>query len=148
MTRAPTRLALHDAPALPADPRPGTRALDDTALGALGIDLLVASATRTVLRMPAPTARDRGLLLVLAESAASTGAGLAAGPDARAFGAELNAHFLADPTPGTVIAIAEPLLVEPTRQVWHVRAFDGRDALLLDGRCTLGVVAAVPRPAS
>ena len=131
-------------PPLPADPRPGTRLLADTALGALGIDLITCSADRVVARMPAPAHRaTAGLLLVLAETAASTAAGLAAGPTRRAFGAELDAALLAPPAPsGFVTAVACPLRRDDERHTWRIEITDSTGTLVLDGRCTLGIVDA------
>lgn len=135
--------AWRSAPALDADPRPGTRALADSALGALGIELLRCDAAEVVARMPAPTSRaGTSLLLVLAETVASTAAGLAAGPARRAFGAELDASLLATPEPGPVIAVAAPLLLDPTRHTWRITAVDGAGTTVLEARCTLGIVDA------
>lgn len=132
--------------ALEADPRPGTRPLRDTALATFGIELVVADAARTnmvVVRMAPTFAGAAGALHVLAESAASTAAGLAAGPGRRAFGAELNAATLAAPAlSGPVLAVAEPVRLERDLHTWRIRVFDADDALVLDARCTLSVVAA------
>lgn len=134
---------MSDASPLPADPRPGTRPLADTALGALGIELLECTAERVVARMPVDgSIACRGLLLVLAESVASTAAGLAAGDGRRAFGAELNAAFLAQPTAGTVTAVATPWALTHDRHVWRIEARDGADEQVLESRCTLSVVDA------
>ncbi|MBC7462278.1 MAG: PaaI family thioesterase [Thermoleophilia bacterium] len=142
---APTLDELRHAPALAADPRPGTRALADSALGVLGIELLLVRAARTVLRMPAPTHADRGTLLVLAESAASTAAGHAVGPSRRAFGAELDASFLtgpADELVGPLLAEATPLVTEPHRHTWRIVVTDAAGVRVLESRCTLGIVNA------
>lgn len=138
---------LRSSPALPGDPRPGTRSLAASALGQLDIELVECTGTRVVARMPVAPVAGRGALLVLAETVASTAAGTAAGPAHRAFGAELNGSFAAAPTPGMAIAIAEPLVVEATRHTWNIRIFDGSDDLVMQARCTLGVVDA-PQPAT
>jgi uncharacterized protein (TIGR00369 family) len=141
-----TRLAsLADEPALTRDPRPGTRSLPDTALGVLGIELVVCEPTRVVARMP--LAADRGgsgTLLVLAETVASTAAGLAAGVGRRAFGAELNASWLAidRPAGGIVLAEATPIRLDPTLHTWRIVVVDGAGTKLLEARCSLGVVDA------
>ncbi|MCW2924268.1 MAG: hypothetical protein JWM98_1672, partial [Thermoleophilia bacterium] len=44
--------AWRSAPALDADPRPGTRALADSSLGELGIELLLCDAAEVIARMP------------------------------------------------------------------------------------------------
>lgn len=128
-----------------ADPRPGTRALADSALGVLGIELVLVADDRTVLRMPAPTHADRGALLVLAESAASTAAGHAVGPRRRAFGAELDASFLLEPghpLVGPVLAEATPLVTEGHRHTWRITVTDATGERALESRCTLGIVDA------
>ena len=130
-------------PALDADPRPGTRPLADTALGVLGIELVACSPAEVVARMEVDgAAAATGVLLVLAETAASTAAGLAAGPARRAFGAELNASFVARPVSGTVVATATPLTLLAERHVWQIRVVDAARQLVLESRCTLGVVDA------
>lgn len=129
--------------ALEADPRPGTRPLADTALGVLGIELVSCDPRRVVARMTVDgSSAGPGVLLVLAETAASTAAGMAVGPGRRAFGAELNASFVRRPCPGVVVAVATPLAIAAERHVWAIRVTDGRDELVLESRCTLGVVDA------
>jgi 1,4-dihydroxy-2-naphthoyl-CoA hydrolase len=132
----------HDPP-LPADPRPGTRPLQDTVLDVLGIELLQCEPRCVVARMPVP---DRhvapGMLLVLAESVASTAAGLQAGESRRAFGAELDASFVAGAAAGMVVAAATPLLAGDERHTWRIIAIDSVGVHVLEARCTLGVVDA------
>lgn len=133
---------VHAAP-LEGDPRPGTRALDQTALGVLGIELVECSPRHVVARMPLPPApAARGTLLVLAETVASTAAGLAAGTGRRAFGAELNAAFLEEPAGGAVVAEATPYELGDDRHVWRIVAVDANGTHVLEARCTLGVVDA------
>lgn len=130
----------HDQP-MSVDPRPGTRPLADTALGVLGIELLTCDPERVVARMPVDgSIACRGLLLVLAETAASTAAGLAAGARRRAFGAELNASFVAQPTAGRVMAEATPWSITDDRHVWRIVATDAAGVCVLESRCTLSVV--------
>lgn len=129
------------AAALEEDPRPGTRALEDTALGALALELIECSPRHVVARIPIDGGpASRGLLLVLAESAASTAAGLAAGPGRRAFGAELDASFLRAPHAGVVVAEATPWQLDEDRQVWRIAAVDEQGTHVLEARCTLSVV--------
>ena len=137
--------ALVDAPALAADPRPGTRTLAETALGALGIQLLACDADAAVARVPVVAARDGGFatLLVAAETAASTAANLRAGTGRRAFGAELDAARIHSGEPGdAALVVATLLLEDASRHVWRVTAWSTSGHQLLEGRCTLGVVAA------
>jgi uncharacterized protein (TIGR00369 family) len=132
-----------EEPALTADPRSGTRELDLTALGALGIELVRCELGLVVARMRVDgSSGSRALLLVLAETVASTAAGLQAGAGRRAFGAELNASWPAAPSAGIVTAVAGPLVIDPERHVWRIAVIDASDAPVLEGRCTLGVVAA------
>lgn len=134
---------VHDMQPLDADPRPGTTALANTALGVLGIELLVAERDRVVARMPAPGHRTaNGTLLVLAESVASTAAGLAVGPARRAFGAELDAALLGSASGTHVVATATPLVTGEALHTWRIEVVDGAGEAVLEGRCTLGIVDA------
>lgn len=135
--------AFAHAAALEEDPRPGTRPLAQSALGALGIELIECSPRHVVARMPVDGgAGARGLLLVLAETAASTAAGLAAGEGRRAFGAELNASFVAGPRAGNVVAEATPFRLTSDQHVWRIAAVDEDGMQVLEARCTLSVVDA------
>lgn len=141
----PLQLAHHlaDAPALAGDPRPGTRDLADTALGVLGIELLRCDEQAVAARMPLTSPHaGRGLLLVLAESVASTAAGIRARRGRRAFGAELNASWTMAPAAGDVIAVATELAIGRERHVWRIVAVDASGSHVLESRCTLGVVDA------
>lgn len=143
----PMQLArdLADSDALAADPRPGTRELARTALGVLGIELMRCDEQVVVARMPiAEPTTARGLLLVLAETVASTAAGIRAGDGRRAFGAELNASFVERPAVGPVVAVATELAIGSERQVWRIVAIDATQTHVLEARCTLGVVEARP----
>lgn len=133
------------APALDQDPRAGTRPLGSTALGPLGIELLTCERTIVAVRVRVPDgARGSafGVLLVAAETAASTAANLRCADGKRAFGAELNAASIRTPAAGaTIVVVASELHVGDTRHGWRITAWDERDELVLEGRCTLGVVA-------
>ena len=132
---------MHDPTPLTSDPRPGTRALEHTALGVLGIELLACSPERVEARMPVDgSIACRGLLLVVAETVASTAAGLAAGTGRRAFGAELDASFVAQPAAGMMRAVATPLVLHDDRHVWRIAVHDAAGSLVLESRCTLSVV--------
>lgn len=137
--------AFVDAAPLDGDPRPGTRPLAQTALGVLGIELIECSQRHVVARMPLPPGPvARGTLLVLAETAASTAAGLAAGEGRRAFGAELDAAFLDEPRGAAVVAEATPYAIGPELQFWRIVLVDAAGTHVLEARCTLGVVDAPP----
>lgn len=129
------------APARTHDPRPGARDLEHTVLAVLGIELL-AGDERTFEARLTPGAGARvtpGELLVLAETVASTAAGSTAGPDRRAFGAELNATFVARPVPGPVRATATALRTTDVLHSWRITAEDREGRPVLDGRCTLAI---------
>ncbi len=132
-----------DAQPLAADPRPGTRPLADTVLGALGIELITCDAQAVVVRVEIDENASRnafGMLLVAGESAASTAANLCCGSDKRAFGAELDAANLRPAAPGAVIVVATNVAATDERQVWRITAFDALGDQVFEGRCTLGVV--------
>lgn len=128
------------------DPRPGTAPLENTVLGTLGIEVLEASGERVVLTMPVgPQVHQPygilhgGVSVVLAETAASVGAGLAAGSDRAVFGMEINANHLRPIRSGTVTTVGTPIHVGRTTQVWETRTTDERDRLVSVSRCTLAV---------
>lgn len=128
---------------LDADPRPGTRPLAGTALGAFSIQLVSADPACVVARMPTPASGSTASLYVLAETVASTAAGLEVGPGRRAFGAELDAATLEhEPWGAFVEARATPLALARERHVWQIDVRDGADTLVLRGRCTLSIVDA------
>lgn len=134
---------MHPDTPLTADPRPGTRPLAETALGALGIELLSCAVDRVAARMPVDgSVACRGLLLVVAETVASTAAGIAAGPGRRAFGAELDASFVAQPAAGMAHAVATPFALHEDRHVWRIEVHDAAGTPVLESRCTLSVVDA------
>lgn len=146
VTTDPLTLARRHADdlALDADPRPGTSPLSQTALGALGIELLAASAEAAVARVTVSSPGGRGVLLVAAETVASTAANMLVGPGRRAFGAELDAAWTGTPV-GRVVTVAVPLASEGDLHVWRIVAVDDSGRQVLEGRCSLGVVAAPTR---
>lgn len=81
-----------------------------------------------------------GASLVLAESAASTGANLHCAPGTVALGQEINANHLRGKRDGVVRAVAEPLHVGRTSQVWSILIRDEQERLVCVSRCTLAVV--------
>ena len=83
-----------------------------------------------------------GASLVLAESAASTGANLHCPPGMVALGQEINANHVRGKRDGTLRAIAEPLHVGRTSQVWSIAIRDEEGRLVCVSRCTLAVVPA------
>lgn len=128
------------------DPRIGTRPLDQTVLHSLDITIIEASGDRVVLSMPVgPKVHQPygilhgGVSVVLAETAASVGAALAAGPEFAVFGMEINANHIRPVTDGTVVATGTPIHVGRTTQVWETRIVDEGDRLVCVSRCTLAV---------
>jgi 1,4-dihydroxy-2-naphthoyl-CoA hydrolase len=83
-----------------------------------------------------------GVSALLAESAASFGAGLAAGPDRRVVGIELNASHLRSVQDGKLTATATPLRVGRTVQVWSIAVSDDAGRAICAARCTLAVLPA------
>lgn len=142
-----TALALRDNESLNSDPRARTLPLRSTALGALQIELLECSPSLGAVRIHLPKQSHVGvfgLLLVAAESAASTAANLRCGDQHRAFGAELNASLLTrEQFPiSTAIVVATALNIDITQQVWRISAFNYHGAHLFEGRCTLSITQA------
>jgi uncharacterized protein (TIGR00369 family) len=86
-----------------------------------------------------------GVSALLAESAASFGATLAAPPGRHVVGIELNASHLRAIARGTLIATARPVRVGRTVQVWGIHLEDGDGRAICEARCTLAVVD-TPRP--
>lgn len=81
-----------------------------------------------------------GVSVLLAESAASIGGYLAAPDGKTAVGVEINANHVRAVSDGTVHAVAEPLHLGTSTQVWDVKIRDAADRLICASRCTLAVV--------
>lgn len=81
-----------------------------------------------------------GVSVVLAESAASMGGYLAAPNGKTAVGVEINANHVRSVSDGTVYAVAEPLHVGSSTQVWDVKIRDTADRLICVSRCTLAII--------
>jgi len=84
-----------------------------------------------------------GASVVLAESAASTGANLNCAEGMVALGQEINANHIRPKMSGIVRAVAVPVHIGRTSQVWTVDIRDEAGKLICTSRCTLSVV---PRP--
>ena len=123
--------------------RPGTL------LETLDMTIVESTPERVVVTMPV-TARQHqpmgylhgGASVALAETAASIGANVACPPDRMAFGQEINANHIRPVREGLLTAVATPLHVGRTSQVWDVKIRDERGRLVCVSRCTL---AAIPR---
>jgi 1,4-dihydroxy-2-naphthoyl-CoA hydrolase len=81
-----------------------------------------------------------GVSALLAESAASFGASLAAGRERQVVGIELNASHLRGVSDGHITATATPLRVGRTVQVWSIAVTDDVDRAICAVRCTLAVL--------
>jgi uncharacterized protein (TIGR00369 family) len=115
--------------------------------GLLDVAVLEASPERVVLSLPVTWKVHQpygilhgGVSALLAESAASLGAALAAGPDRRVVGIEIGASHLRALREGTLIATATPVRAGRTVQVWEVRLTDGDGRAISLARCTLAVM--------
>jgi len=67
---------------------------------------------------------------------------LAAGPERRVVGIELNASHLRALSAGHLTADATPVRVGRTVQVWHVALTGDDGRAVCDARCTLAVIDA------
>ncbi len=142
----------HDWPTLP-DGRQSIHEL-------LGVEVIEATTDRVVMRLPVTWRVHQpygilhgGVSALLAESAASFGAALAAGPGRNVVGIELNASHLRSARDGHLIAEATPVRVGRTVQVWRVGLTDDAGRAICEARCTLavlggpgGATGAVPAP--
>jgi 1,4-dihydroxy-2-naphthoyl-CoA hydrolase len=113
----------------------------------LDVEVLEAGPERVVLRLPVTWKVHQpygilhgGVSALLAESAASFGAALAAGRDRQVVGIELNASHLRSVTDGHLTASATPLRVGRTVQVWSIALTDDEDRAICAARCTLAVL--------
>jgi uncharacterized protein (TIGR00369 family) len=115
----------------------------------LGVETLEAGPERVVLRLPVDWRVHQpygilhgGVSALLAESAASFGAALAAGPERRVVGIELNASHLRALRDGHLTAEATPIRVGRTVQVWRIALRDDAGRSICDAKCTLAVIDA------
>ena len=77
---------------------------------------------------------------MLAETGASIGAWLGAGPEFQAFGVEINANHLSSVRSGHVTAVSTPIRQGRTLAVWETRiTHDETDKLVCVSRCTLAI---------
>ena len=83
-----------------------------------------------------------GVSALLAESAASFGAALAAEPGRSVVGIELNASHLRSVRDGHLTAEATPVRVGRTIQVWRISLTDDEGRAICEARCTLSVLGA------
>jgi uncharacterized protein (TIGR00369 family) len=113
----------------------------------LDVEMVEMSPERVVLRLPVTwkVFQPYGLLhggvsALLAESAASLGGALAAGPERSVVGIELNASHLRGLRDGHLTAVATPVRVGRTVQVWRIGLTDDDGKEICEARCTLAVL--------
>ena len=113
----------------------------------LGMEVVEIGPERCVATMPVEPRHHQplgylhgGASVALAETVASIGAFMAAGEGFTAFGQEINANHIRSVKSGTLTAVATPVHVGRTSQVWGVEIRDEQDRLVCISRCTLAVV--------
>jgi uncharacterized protein (TIGR00369 family) len=134
------------APGDDVDPFPeGNRNIHEL----LDVEVVEATAERVVMRLPVTWKVHQpygilhgGVSALLAESAASFGAALAAGPDRHVVGIELNASHLRSVRQGHLTAVATPIRVGRTLQVWSIGLTDDEGREICTARCSLAVLGA------
>lgn len=85
-----------------------------------------------------------GASVVLAETAASVGANILCAEGMRAVGQEINANHLRAKRDGVLRAVAVPMHVGRTSQVWTIEIRDEDEKLVCISRCTLAVIPSPP----
>jgi uncharacterized protein (TIGR00369 family) len=113
----------------------------------LAVEMLEATAQKVVLRLPVDWKVHQpygilhgGVSALIAESAASMGGALAAGPGRSVVGIELNASHLRSVRDGHLTAVATPVRVGRTVQVWAIALSDDDGRAICEARCTLAVI--------
>ncbi len=116
-------------------------------VGHLGIEFEEVTPERVVATMPVDhrTHQPFGLLhggasVALAETVASVGAAINAGPGRTAVGMEINANHLRSKRSGIVRAVATPVHIGRTSTVWEIRITDEEEKPVCISRCTLAFV--------
>jgi uncharacterized protein (TIGR00369 family) len=117
----------------------------------LDVEILEATAERVVMRLPVTWKVHQpygilhgGVSALLAESAASFGAAINAGPGKRVVGIEINASHLRGMTEGFLTATATPIRAGRTVQVWGIALTDDQGRAICEARCTLAVASDTP----
>jgi uncharacterized protein (TIGR00369 family) len=113
----------------------------------LDVEFLEAGPERVVLRLPVDWRVHQpfgilhgGVSALLAESAASIGGALAAGPERNVVGIELSASHLRGLRDGHLTATATPVRVGRTVQVWRIVLTDDDGRAICESRCSLAVL--------
>ncbi|MBC7462443.1 MAG: hotdog fold thioesterase [Thermoleophilia bacterium] len=128
-----------------SSPEPLTPAAN-TVLDALGIEVVEATAERVVLTLEVgPRVHQPygylhgGVSVLLAETGASIGAALAAGPEMQAFGIEINANHLRPVREGRVTSTSTPIQQGRSIAVWDTRITTDAGKLVCISRCTVAL---------
>jgi 1,4-dihydroxy-2-naphthoyl-CoA hydrolase len=115
----------------------------------LDVEVLEAGPDLVIMRLPVDWRVHQpygilhgGVSALLAESAASFGAALAAGAERSVVGIELNASHLRSVRDGHLTAEATPVRVGRTIQVWRIALTDDGGRPVCEARCTLAVLGA------
>ncbi len=113
----------------------------------LDVEVLEAGPERVLLRLPVDWRVHQpfgilhgGVSALLAESAASLGGALAAGPERSVVGIELSASHLRGLRDGHLTAEATPVRVGRTIQVWRIVLTDDDGRAICESRCSLAVL--------
>jgi len=122
--------------------------VEETLLGALGIEIKELTSERVTATMPvhAATHQPFGLLhggasVALAETVASIGTwNLIDQENEICVGLEINANHLKSKSSGMVTAIATPLHKGRTTMVWDIKIVDEEEALICVSRCTVAIL--------
>ena len=117
----------------------------------LGVEVVQATADRVELRLEVgPKVHQPygilhgGVSALLAESAASIGAAIAAGAGRNVVGIELNANHVRSMRDGVLTAVATPVKAGRRIQVWAIELTDDKGRVICVSRCTLAVLDAEP----
>ena len=139
-----------DSDSPPAGPDGAGKALPDDLGGVarlLDIELVDTGPDRVTATMPVTDKHHQpfgvlhgGVSVVLAESAASVGAYLAAPDGHAAVGMEVNANHVRSVRQGRLVAVATPLHTGRTTHVWDVKIHHEGETLICVSRCTLAIV--------
>jgi 1,4-dihydroxy-2-naphthoyl-CoA hydrolase len=115
--------------------------------GLLGVETVALGPARVELRLVVDERVHQphgvlhgGVSALLAETAASFGAALAAPPGHSVVGIELNASHLRPMREGVLTAVATPVRVGRSVQVWEISLTDESGREVCRSRCSLAVV--------
>lgn len=123
------------------------KSVEETLMGALGIEVLSMTADRAVATMPVHSATHQpygmlhgGASVALAETIASAATfNLIDQEKELAFGLEINANHIRAKKEGIVTAIATPLHKGRTTMVWDIKIVDEEERLICVSRCTVAI---------